>query len=130
MSRETYERWDVEVPPALAWYGFAQFVVALVGAFVLLGSLGSLPVSHVAAGGFYIAVTLAGIAGVFELARWAGPIETARLLVLAGVSVALWWAGLIGLPWMLAGVGFCLGSLVWFLPRRHLLTEMDLAPVM
>jgi sterol desaturase/sphingolipid hydroxylase (fatty acid hydroxylase superfamily) len=93
VSRETFERWDTPVPGSLAAYGFVQFLVALAGAVLLLVQAGSMPLAHLGAGAFYVTVALAGIAGVFEAARWAGPIELARLLVLGGVALTL---GLMG----------------------------------
>jgi hypothetical protein len=83
-----------------------------------------------AAAGFYVAVSLAGVGGVFEAARWAGPIETARLLVLGGACGVLAWSGAIPAGMGVAGIVFCAASLAWFLPRRGALTETELAPIM
>jgi Fatty acid hydroxylase len=130
VSRESFEKYDPETPPVLAWYGFAHFVVTLVAAVALLIYADALPLVHVAAGAFYIALALAGIAGVFESARWAGPIESWRMAVLAGVCVALWLTGAIP-GWAAAlGVAGCALSMAWFVPQRHHLTEDELAPIM
>jgi hypothetical protein len=77
-----------------------------------------------------VAVTLAGVGGVFESAKWAGPIETARLLVLGGACGVLAWSGAIPVAAGAAGIAFCAVSLAWFLPRRGALTETELAPLM
>src|SRR5690606_33507083 len=97
---------------------------------LLLRAADSLPLHHTAALGFYITVSLAGIAGVFEAARWAGPIETWRLVVLGAATALLGWTGAIPVALAVAGVVFCILSLAWFLPRRGHLTETELAPIM
>jgi hypothetical protein len=130
VARETAETWDPLVPPGLAAYGFAQFLVALGASLALLLNAEAMPLRHSAAAGFYVALSLAGVGGVFESAKWAGPIETARLAVLGAASLALGATGAV--PWTLAsaGVAFCAVSLLWFLPRRGHLTETELAPIM
>lgn len=127
---QAIEKYDPEIPASLAWYGFAQFVVVLVASALLLRAADSLPLHHTAALGFYITVSLAGIAGVFEAARWAGPIETWRLVVLGAATALLGWTGAIPVALAVAGVVFCILSLAWFLPRRGHLTETELAPIM
>ena len=130
VARETAEEWDPVVPPALAWYGFAQFTVALAFSFALLLNVDGMPPWHAAAAGFYVAVSLAGIGGVFEAAKWAGPIETARLSVLGAACLALGATGALPLAVALGGFAFCAVSLAWFLPHRAALTETELAPIM
>lgn len=126
----TAERFDPEIPAGLAAYGFVQFAAALAGSLALLLNAGTLPPAQLAAAGFYVAVSLAGVGGVFEAARWAGPIETARLMVLGGACGVLGWLGAIPAAAALAGMAFCAVSLAWFLPRRGALTETELAPIM
>ncbi len=126
----TIEKFDPEIPPSLAWYGFAQFVVAIVASVALLNAADALPLHHTAAAGFWIAISLAGVAGVFEAAKWAVPIETSRLTVLGAATVLLGWTGAIPPLLALAGVAFCILSLAWFIPRRGHLTETELAPIM
>lgn len=130
VDRATAETWDPVVPPGLAAYGFAQFVVALAGSFLLLLNADGMPLMHVAAAGFYVAVSLAGVGGVFESARWAGPMETARLAVLGVAAIVLGGTGAIPLPLAVGGAAFCALSIAWFLPRRAALTETELAPLM
>ncbi|HSU12491.1 sterol desaturase family protein [Longimicrobium sp.] len=130
VAAEVAEAWDPVVPAGLAAYGFAQFAAALAGSFALLLNAASMPGAHVAAAGFYVAISLAGVGGVFESAKWAGPIETARLLVLGAACALLGWMGAIPVSAAAAGVAFCAVSLAWFLPRRAALTETELAPIM
>lgn len=130
VDRESVEVYDPEVPPSLAGYGFAQFLVAVGATLVLLHNAAELPLHHTAAAGFWIAISLAGVGGVFEAARWAVPIETSRLVVLAGACAALWWRGDLAPALAAAGIAFCVLSLAWFVPRRGYLTETELAPIM
>ncbi len=130
VDRDTAEKYDPGVPPALAWYGFAQFVVAVVASVALLERASALPLHHTAAAGFWITVSLAGVAGVFEAAKWAWPIETSRLAVLAVACLALWRTGAVPLAFAAAAIAFCVLSLAWFLPRRGHLTGTELAPIM
>jgi alkylglycerol monooxygenase len=122
--------WDPPIPAGLAAYGFVQFAVALAGSFAFLLAVEAMPVAHAVAAGFYAMVSLAGIGGVFEGARWAGPLETARLTIAAGVCAAAGWTGVVPPPLAAAGMVFCAGSLMWFVPRRGQLTETELAPLM
>ncbi len=130
VSADTAETFDPVIPPGLAVYGFAQFVVALAGSFALLLNAGAMPRAHVAAAAFYVAISLAGVGGVFESAKWAGPMEVARLSVLGGACAILGWTGVVPMAAAVAGVAFCAASLAWFIPRRGALTETELAPLM
>lgn len=123
-------KYDPQIPAALAWYGLAQFMIVLTAAVVLLAVAEKLPLLHVAGAAFYIAVSLAAIAGVFEAARWAAPIEAARMGMLAGIGVTLWWNDALSGAFAIAVALFCVASLLWFLPRREHLTEMEIAPIM
>ncbi|MDH5235347.1 MAG: sterol desaturase family protein, partial [Gemmatimonadota bacterium] len=89
VSAETFEKFDPRIPAPLAWYGFAQFAVTLVAAFLVLQRADSLPLLQSAAAAFYVAIALAGVGGVFEGARWAAVLESARLVVLVGAAGAL-----------------------------------------
>ncbi|HSG48964.1 MAG TPA: sterol desaturase family protein [Longimicrobiales bacterium] len=130
VSRETFQPWDTQIPGGLAAYGFVQFTAALAATFLLLVRAGDLPPAHLAAGAFYVTVALAGIGGVFEAARWAGSLETARHLVLAGAVLTLWATGALPATAAGAGFGFTVLSLAWFLPQRRHLVETELAPIM
>jgi alkylglycerol monooxygenase len=130
VSAETFEKFDPPVPAPLAWYAFAQFVVALAGAFLLLQRADSLPLAHAAVGAFFVAIALAGVAGVFESARWAGTLETARLLTLAAACAWLLWTGLGPAALAVAGVVFASVSLAVLVRFRGALTQTELAPIM
>lgn len=130
VSAETFVKYDPPVPAPLAWYAFAQFVIALVAAFLLLGKAESLPLWVSAVAAFFIAVALAGVGGIFESARWAGTLETARQITVALGSAYLLWTGL-GLDilaWV--GLGLALLSLAILLRYRGQLTATELAPLM
>lgn len=130
VSVETFEKYDTRVPAPLAWYGFAQFAVTLGVAFLVLRSADSIPLAQSASAAFYVAIALAGVGGVFEGARWAGPLEIARLLVLAGVAVVLLALGSIPAALAIGGVAFALVSLGVLLKYRGALTSTELAPLM
>lgn len=130
VDRATFREFDPPVPPALAWYGFLQFGVALAAAVVLLFNAAALPAAYLWAGGFYVTISLAGVGGVFEMARWAGPMETARLTVLAAAVAVLGGTGRIGGVPTMGALAFCALCLLWFLPQRKHLTETELAPIM
>lgn len=130
VDRESAEHFDPAISGGLRGYALAQFAVATVAAFVLLLRESELSGVQLAAGGFYVVVALAGIGGVFEAAKWAGPLESARLVVLAAVCLALGWSGALPAAAAATGVAFSLGSLAWLLPRRGELTETELAPLM
>ncbi|MEX2182088.1 MAG: sterol desaturase family protein [Gemmatimonadaceae bacterium] len=126
----TFEKYDPPVPSPLAWYGFAQFAVALVAAFLVLQRADSLPLPHAAAAGFYVAVALAGVGGVFEGARWAGTLETARHLTLGGVAAWMLWSGIGPPPLLWAGIAFAGASILMLNRHRGALTRAELAPLM
>jgi sterol desaturase/sphingolipid hydroxylase (fatty acid hydroxylase superfamily) len=130
VSAETFEKFDPPVPAPLAWYGFVQFVSALVAGFLLLQRAGSIPLALAAAPAFFIAVALAGVGGIFERAKWARSLETARLGATAAVCAGLLFTGLA--PGFVAwGVlAFALVSLGVLWMYRGELTQVELAPLM
>lgn len=130
VSAETFVKFDPPVPTGLAWYGFAQFAVALGEGFVLLTRAESLPWSVSVPAAVYVAVAMAGVGGVFERARWAATLEIARHLTLVVVAAGLGGVG--ALAPLLAGVaiGFSLLSVVVVLRYRGSLTATELAPLM
>jgi len=90
----------------------------------------TLPVGQSAAAAFFIVVALAGVGGIFERAKWARPLETARLVALgvAGVVIAVLAPALAVVAW--SGVALAVGSLFVLWRYRHALTELALSPVM
>jgi hypothetical protein len=107
-----------------------QFTAALVAGIVLLQRAATLPPRELAAAAFFVVLTLTGVGGIFERARWARPLETSRLLALGASCVGL----LLVAPAMGPVAGAVLGlvavSLLVLWRYRHALTELALAPVM
>jgi hypothetical protein len=130
VSTQTFEKFDPPVPGPLAAYGFAQFLVAIAAALVILRAATQGIDAGLAAAAFFVVVALAGVAGVFERAQWARPLETARLVALgcACAVLALTGQGPAILPWV--GVAFALVSLGVLWRYRAALTEVELAPIM
>ena len=130
VSAETFEKFDPPVPAMLAWYGFVQFVAALVAGFLLLQAAAEIPVTLAIAPAFFVALALAGVGGIFERAKWARPLETARLLSTAAVCGGLLYTGLA--PGLVAwgGLAFSFVSLSVLWTYREELTNTELAPLM
>ncbi len=130
VDARTFEKFDPPVPAPLAGYAFAQFVVALVAAFLLLQRADALPLGQSAAAAFFVALALAGVGGVFERARWALPLESARLGTLAVAAAVLGWfgPGPAAVAW--SAVVFAVGSLLVLRRYRSAFTSAELAPLM
>ena len=88
------------------------------------------PMLQLAAGGFYVAVSLTAIGGIFEAEQWASPLETSRLVVLGAATAVMWRAQLVPGWFALLTAVAVVGSLGWFIPHRRYLTENTPAPVM
>ncbi len=130
VTPDTFVKFDPPLPAPLATYGVVQFAVALAAAVLLLKRAPSLPLGQAAAAAFFVVVALAGVGGIFERAKWARPLETARLVALGGASavIAEAFPPLAPLAW--GGVTLAAGSLLVLWRYRHALTERALAPVM
>ncbi len=130
VTRATFEKFDPPVPAALAGYAFAQFAVALAAAFLILLRADALGIAGAGVGAFFVTVALAGVGGVFEGARWAGPLEAARHLTIAIACVV--FIALAQGPAIVAGpmLAFSLVSLAVLQRHRSALTSNDLAPMM
>ena len=126
---ESFAKYEPPVPRALKAYGLAQFIVVLGAAIALLRMTGSLSHLELLAAGFYIALSLGNIGGVLEARSWTGISETVRLGVLGGAAVIALLER-IGPAWLLAPLtAFALGSLLWLLRLRPLLTSSDVRAV-
>jgi len=125
VSEATFQKFEPAVPAELKPYALTQFLVTLAGAVVLLDAAPNLTLTSALAGGFYIVLSLANVAGILEARSWAGPSEAMRLVVLGGVAAVL--AGVGSNPrWLLVGAVVFAGlSLVWVLRLRPLLTSSD-----
>ena len=130
VSAETFEKFDPPVPAPLAWYAFAQFAVALVAAVVLLERSPTMPLAETGVWAFFVAVALAGVGGIFEGARWAATLESARLVVLAGMAALFFRAGALPTWAAAAGILFAVVSLIVLLRYQSSLTRTELAPLM
>lgn len=130
VSTETFVKFDPSVPAPLAWYGFAQFVSALVAGFLLLRRADSIPVGLALAPAFFVALALAGVGGVFERAKWARSLETARLLATAAACGGLLYTGLASGLVVWSVLAFALVSLAVLWAYRGELTKVELAPLM
>ncbi|MEK7381622.1 MAG: hypothetical protein AAB075_11475 [Gemmatimonadota bacterium] len=102
----------------------SAWLVAVLGALLLLRSAGDLPVVQVAAGGFYVAIGLSSLGGLLEGHPWAAGLEAARLTVLLVVATALLALSRPGLPLIAAISGFGLLSLAWLVPVRRALAPL------
>ena len=130
VSATTFEKFDPPVPGPLAAYGFAQFAVAIGATLFLLRHAAQGVDAGLAASAFFVVVALAGVAGVFERAQWARPLETARLVALGAACLALGLRGTAPAAVAWGGVAFAAASLVVLWRYRAALTEVELAPIM
>jgi sterol desaturase/sphingolipid hydroxylase (fatty acid hydroxylase superfamily) len=130
VSAVSFEKFDPTVPAPLAWYAFAQFVVVLVAAVLLLQVADRISLANAGIGAFFIAVALAGVGGIFESARWAGTLETARQITVVTAGGWMLWNGSGPATLVWAGVGFSLASLAVLRRFRGALTRTELAPLM
>jgi hypothetical protein len=130
VSAATFEKYDTPVSGPLAAYAFAQFIVALAGALLVLQHAEMIPLAVSGAGAFFVAVTLAGVGGVFERARWAASLETARLITMALLAAYVLVQG-IGQLWpAYLAVAFAVISLAVLRRHKGELTKFELAPMM
>ena len=107
-----------------------HFTCALLATLVLLIEANTLPLAQLAAGGFYVAVSLTAIGGIFEAEQWASPLETSRLVVLGAATSVLWRAHMVPGWFAVLTAVAVVASLGWFLPHRRYLTQNTPAPVM
>ena len=125
VSPETFQKYEPAVPRPLVRYAIAQFAMVLVASVAFLTEVSSLPRLTVVAGAFYVFLSLGNIGGILEARAWAGPSETARLVILGGVAASLLAEGAAS-PWLLAPAAvLAVVSLLWFRSLRPLLTSHD-----
>lgn len=125
VSPETFRKYEPEVPRPLQRYAVAQFLVVLLASVAFLQAASGMSGLTLAAGTFYVLLSLGNIGGILEARAWAGPSETARLLILAGVSAVLLANGS-GPAWLFtSAVVFALLSLGWMVRLKGLLTSAD-----
>jgi len=88
VSTQTFLKFDPAVSRTLARYSLVHFVLAIPAALWLLSSEQSMSAANLAAGAFYVVLTLTNVGGVLEGRRWAYATEQARLVAL-GVAVLM-----------------------------------------
>lgn len=89
VSTRALLKYDPAVPTRLSQYALAHFALALPPALWLLARSDQLALPALAAGGFYVVLTLTNVGGVLEARRWALSAERARMLTLILVAVLL-----------------------------------------
>lgn len=116
VARDTFVPFDPQVPRALTWYALVQFALAIPAALWFLASADTLPVAHMVAGAFYLALALTNVGGVLEARRWAFTSEQARLGALAAAGFLLAARDAV---WSGTGLAVaCLVSLAWLYSLR------------
>ncbi|HEX6739485.1 MAG TPA: sterol desaturase family protein [Vicinamibacteria bacterium] len=116
VSRATQRRFATPLPRALAAYAFAQFVVVLLAAAVLLFAQDSVSRGALLAGAVAIVSSLVVVGGLFERKPWARTAEAARLAA-AAAAAGMWISAGGGAP-ALAATALCLASLAWLSKQR------------
>ena len=125
VSPESFKKYEPEVPRPLQRYAVAQFLVVLLASVAFLQAARGLSGATLVAGTFYVLLSLGNIGGILEARAWAGPSETARLIIMGGAAGVLLATGG-GSPWLLLlAVLFAVGSLGWVMRLRALLTSAD-----
>jgi sterol desaturase/sphingolipid hydroxylase (fatty acid hydroxylase superfamily) len=89
VATRTFLKFDPAVSPMLARYALAHFALVIPAALWLLSAAPSLRPARLAAGCFYVALTLTNVGGVLEARRWAYLTEHARLIALGTAFVGL-----------------------------------------
>jgi alkylglycerol monooxygenase len=89
VAARTFLKFDPAVSPVLARYALAHFILAVPAALWLLSAAPTLSPASLAAGCFYVALTLTNVGGVLEARRWAYITEHARLIALGAALAGL-----------------------------------------
>ena len=79
---------------------------------------------------FLVVVSLVGVAGIFERAKWTWPLESARLISFVVIGGALVAAQSPLAMWGWASIVLSVGSLFVLWRHRTAFTEVALSPVM
>lgn len=130
VSVHSVQKFDPPVPRPLAGYGLLQFVLATSAALALLRNAATLPKQEAAAMAFLVVVSLVGVAGIFERAKWTWPLESARLISFVVIGGALVAAQSPLAMWGWASIVLSVGSLFVLWRHRTAFTEVALSPVM
>ncbi len=130
VSVHSVQKFDPPVPRPLAGYGLLQFVLATSAAVALLRNAATLPKQEAAAMAFLVVVSLVGVAGIFERAKWTWPLESARLISFVVIGGALVATQSPLAMWGWASIVLSAGSLFMLWRHRTAFTEVALSPVM
>ena len=79
---------------------------------------------------FLVVVSLGGVAGIFERAKWTWPLETARLISFVVIGGALVVTQSPLAIWGWGSIILSVGSFVVLWRHRSTFTEVALSPVM
>jgi len=121
VSPATFLKFDPEIPRGVAAYALVQFVVVLLASVKLLAASATLPLHQTAAAGFYVALSLTNIAGIFERSRWAYTLELARLTTLLVICAALAMLASVSAVLLALVAALAVASIAWlWMLRRHL----------
>jgi len=117
VSRDTYEKFDTSVAPAVNYYVLFQYALLTLATFPFLQFQGQLGWGQKAMIAGLIGLTVVNFGWLFESKRWAYWLEAVRLVACAGVVIGFMLALPPGLPWGVwvasAVGGLGLLSLVW-----------------
>jgi len=89
VTPQTFLKFDPAVSPVLTRYALVHFALAIPAALWMLTMVSSLSLASLAAGCFYIALTLTNVGGVLEGRRWAFVTEQARVVALGIAGLVL-----------------------------------------
>ena len=117
VSRDTYEKFDTSVAPAVNYYVLFQYALLTLATFPFLQFQGQLGWGQKVMIAGLIGLTVVNFGWLFESKRWAYWLEAVRLVACAGVVIGFMLALPPGLPWGVwvasAVGGLGLLSLVW-----------------
>lgn len=85
----TFLKFDPVVTSALAYYALVHFALAIPPALWLLTKADTLSNGALAAGCFYVALSLTNVGGILEGRRWVFAMEQARLVAMLVTAAAL-----------------------------------------
>jgi sterol desaturase/sphingolipid hydroxylase (fatty acid hydroxylase superfamily) len=117
VDRESYQKYDTQVPLQLNYYVLYQYILTVAGAALFLFSAAQLPLLLKAASALLIVLAIINCGALFELKKWVYLLEYARLIgTVTFVSVAFYTNNvMLGLA-----IVFCIVSLLWLIKLRYI----------
>jgi alkylglycerol monooxygenase len=113
----TYSKYDAKPVQTMSKYAFFQFTIALLVSVLILFLQSSLTFAQLILTSVYILVTIMNVGGIFDLKKWTGYVEIARILS----APALVWlfSGLNEFYLILTfSVVYTMVSFIWFTLSR------------